>query len=452
MQFNKFLVHKVSPNTQVLITDAGNWLAVSQSELKSIKERKLGLSLRKKLENKKIILTSKNKKALLHDYSQLYSHLTQGISLHIINPTMKCNHSCPYCYAEAPPVESKGSDMSIETAKKTIDFIWQSPRKNIVIEFQGGEPLANFPAMQFIIDYAAKKRPRKNIHWRVVSNLSLMDETIASYFKKNNVTDLCTSLDGPEKVHDKNRPLHGGSYKKVVYWLNALRSEFDFGRIGALCTVTKYSLHFAEEIVGEYLAQKLPDITPVPVRKIGRAKHNWDKIGYSPQQYISFWRETLNCCIQKTRAGKPISEQFSLMIARKLLGEKAPYHSCFSKPCGAALMQASYQPDGSIYTCDEGKAERLFKLGTVEQPYRKIFTSPNALNMLSLSSSLGLLCNECKWNPYCSFCPVMAHSSQGSPTPLLYNNADCTIRKAQFSLILKKLFSKDRAILQSWVN
>lgn len=452
MQFNKFFVHKVKPDVFVLITDAGNWMQVSESELGAVKGGKPGKALFKKLEEKKIVLTTKNKESLAKDYRNLFDHLTHGISLHIVNPTMACNHSCPYCYANAPPVGKKGAKMSEETAKKTVDFIWQSPVKNIVIEFQGGEPLANFSTIQFIMDYAKTKRPKKNVHWRMVSNLSLMDGTIASWCKKNGLLDICTSLDGPKNVHDKNRPMPGGSHSKVVHWINSLKNDFGFERVGTLCTVTKNSLPFAKEIVEQYLSLGLPDITPVAIRQIGRAKQNWQTIGYKPEQYLEFWRRVLNECIETTLNGKPLAEQFSLMIAQKFSSSKPAFHTCFSKPCGAALMQASYQPDGSVYTCDEGKAEEIFRLGNVEQKYADVFASQNALNMVSVSSSLGLLCNECKWNPYCSFCPVMAYASQGSLVPLLYNNADCVIKKGQFSTVFEKLFSPEKEALNRWLG
>ena len=452
MQFNKFFVHKIKPDVFVLITDAGNWVKVSESELGEVKAGKPGNVLFKKLEEKKIILTDKNKEALTGDYKNLFDHLTHGISLHIINPTMACNHSCHYCYANAPAVGAKGVAMSKETAKKTVDFIWQSPMKNIVIEFQGGEPLANFPIIQFIMDYTKTKRPKKTVHWRMVSNLSLMDETIAAWCKKNSLLDICTSLDGPKEVHDKNRPMPGGSHAKVVHWINSLKNDFGFERIGTLCTVTKNSLPFAKEIVDQYLDLNLPDITPVSIRQIGRAKQNWQNIGYKPEQYLKFWKSVLNECIESTLNGKYFTEQFSMMIAQKLSSAKPAFHTCFSKPCGAALMQASYQPDGSIYTCDEGKAEELFKLGTVEQKYADVFASQNALNMVSISSSLGMICNECKWTAFCSFCPVMAYASQGSLVPLLYNNADCVIRKGQFSTVFEKLFSPEKKALNQWLG
>jgi radical SAM protein with 4Fe4S-binding SPASM domain len=302
------------------------------------------------------------------------------------------------------------------------------------------------------MDYAKKKRPNKNAHWRIVSNFSLLDETIASFLKKNKVMDLCTSLDGPEKLHNRNRPLHGGSYKKTVHWINALRQDFGYGKIGVLATITKHSLPYWKEIVGEYCSLGLPDITPVPIRKAGRAIPNWEKIGFEPKDYVAFWKSLVGECIAKTRDGSKITEQFTLMIAQKLLGKGPAFHTCFSKPCGAALMQASYQPDGSIYTCDEGKAFEMFRLGSISQKYKEVFASPAALNMVSLSSSLGMLCNECKWNAYCCFCPVMAFASQGSPIPLLYNNADCIIRKGQFSFVFEKLFSIDKPIILNWLE
>jgi len=72
--------------------------------------------------------------------------------------------------------------------------------------------------------------------------------------------------------------------------------------------------------------------------------------------------------------------------------------------------------------------------------------------MVSLSSGLGLLCNECKWFAYCSFCPVCAYAETGSPVPLLHRFSDCKIRQAQFPFVLEKMLSKDRKALIQWAG
>jgi His-Xaa-Ser system radical SAM maturase HxsB len=461
-EFNKFFVHRLG-DSFLLITDLGRVTRLGREEFREMRQGRFSMPLFKKLEQGHIIATVQNRPAIEADYGSRYSHTCEGVSLHIINPTMRCNQSCHYCYANSRALNAKGFDMDEGTAKKVVDFIWQSPSENIVIEFQGGEPLANFPLIEFIMGYANQKKG-KRVHWRIVSNLTMMDETIAGFLKKNNVFDICTSIDGPKALHDKNRPMAGGSaHDRAAYWVNALRQDYGFGQIGALCTVTRQSLPLAREIVEEYLALGFRDITPVPLRKIGLAGKNWERIGYSWQEYVAFWKEIVGCCIEMARKGRPISEQFSTMSLGRINRFEPSNHTCFSKPCGAALMQCSYLPNGDIYTCDEAKAEPIFRIGSVNQAYKAVFTSPEALNIISLSSALGLACNECAFTGFCRFCPVMAYCTQGNFVPKLALDSDCKTKKAQFEFLLEKVFSAeknsgkkarppDREILLKWLG
>lgn len=451
-RFNKYFVHRLKNSTILLITELGRFVALTKQEFVQIQRNQLSSQLFNKLGQGHIIATEQNKSKIADDYRIRYGHVSEGISLHIVNPTMRCNQSCPYCYANSLPLNANGFDMDEQTAKKVVDFAWQSPKRDITIEFQGGEPLANFPIIEFIINYAKGKKG-KNVHWRIVSNLTMMDETIAAFLKRNRVFDVCTSLDGPKKVHDRNRPWSkGSSYAKVVQWLNCLRQDYGFKDLAALCTITKNSLPFAKEIVDTYLQLGLPDLTSVPLRKIGLAARNWEKIGYNEKQYLSFWKEIVNYCIQMTSSGKPISEQTAALSLAKMNRFEPSYHTCFSKPCGAALMQCSYQPNGDIFGCDEAKAEPIFRIGNVNQSYKQVFTSPEALNIVSLSSSLGFACNECKFTGFCRFCPLLTYCTQGNFVPLLALDQECKIKKAQFSYLLEKLFSKDKEILQKWLK
>lgn len=451
-KFNKFFTHKLEDGRLLLITELGRITEASSEELSQIRKGQLSQNLFKRLEQGQIIATENNREAMVSDYRIRYAHVSESVSLHIVNPTMRCNQQCLYCYANSRPMKEKGLDLSNETAEKILDFIWQSPAKNITIEFQGGEPLANFPAIEHMVN-SAKARKGKNVHWRIVTNLTMMDESIAGFLQKNQVFDLCTSLDGPKKVHDKNRPFSGNSsHSKVVHWINVLRQDFGFSGIGTLCTVTKNSLSLPKEIIQEYQGLELPDITLVPIRKIGLASSNWDKIGYSSQEYLGFWSQAVEECISLSRQAKPFPEQIAALTLSRVNRFEPSCHTCFSKPCGSALMQCSYQPDGSIYACDEAKAIPLFRIGSVNQSFREVFTSPEALNIVSLSSGLGFLCNECAFTGFCRLCPALTYASQGNPVPKLALDEDCRIKRGQLSFLLEKLYGEDRPVLEQWLN
>jgi uncharacterized protein len=127
--------------------------------------------------------------------------------LHIFVVTLRCEHSCPYCQVSRQSTDRSRFDMSEETALRAMNIALESPSRRIKIEFQGGEPLLNFPLISRIV-LAAKSQAisaGKKIDFVIASNLALLDEAILDFCKANDVL-LSTSLDGPADLHNKNRP------------------------------------------------------------------------------------------------------------------------------------------------------------------------------------------------------------------------------------------------------
>ncbi len=148
----------------------------------------------------------------------------KGPSLHIVVVTLRCNFKCVYCQANSRSLKEKKYDMDLDTAKKTVDFIFNTPNPSIGIEFQGGEPLVNWSVVKFIVEYSRKKEEESNKKFKIdlVSNLTLMTKKRLNFLIKNNVM-ICTSLDGPEEIHNKNRPWpNGNSYKETTRWIKEI--------------------------------------------------------------------------------------------------------------------------------------------------------------------------------------------------------------------------------------
>ncbi len=455
--FNRFFLHSFDRGHNLLTTDHGGWAVLDSKELQELQERKPGKRLSSKLEKRGIIVTRKSREKIAERFEKRFGFLFNGTSLHIVNPTMRCNQSCVYCYANATnALGSKEGDLSEETAEKIVDFIFQSPARDITIEFQGGEPLLRFDLVRFMVEKAKEKNAEKgkSILWNVVTNLTLMNDGIAKFLEENRVC-LSTSLDGPKEVHEKNRPFTGnGSYEQVLGWIKRLKKDYELGNVGLLPTITRHSLPYAKELVRLYASLGMRDIRPVVLRRIGRAASSWDKIGYSAEQYLCFWKQVVEECIRRTRRGKFMSETTAVLILLKILGKRFPNYTCFSMPCGAGLMQTAYACNGDIYTCDEAKAIGLFRLGSAKkQSYKEVYLSPDALNIVQLSSGFSMPCNECVWHAYCGYCPVTAYAHQGNPVSKLPLDFDCRIKKGQIEYIFKKLlFSKDMGILLQWAD
>ena len=131
--------------------------------------------------------------------------------------SLRCEHSCPYCQVSRQSQDKQKFDMTKETADKAIDLVFQSPSKNIKIEFQGGEPLLNFEILKYIVLEAKARKPlEKNLDFVIATNLALINDEVLDFCKLHGI-NISTSLDGPKDLHNKNRPRPGNnSYEKAI--------------------------------------------------------------------------------------------------------------------------------------------------------------------------------------------------------------------------------------------
>ena len=69
------------------------------------------------------------------------SFLREGPSLHIFVVTLSCDHSCAYCQVSR---RIGIAEMPEHVAIAAVDRMFESPSRNLTVEFQGGEPLLAF--------------------------------------------------------------------------------------------------------------------------------------------------------------------------------------------------------------------------------------------------------------------------------------------------------------------
>ena len=198
------------------------------------------------------------------------SFLQQITPLHIFVVTLRCEHSCPYCQVSRQSTDRSRFDMSEETAMHALDIAFASPSSRIKIEFQGGEPLLNFPLIKTIVA-AAKARTGKKVDFVIASNLALLNDAILAFCKANNIL-LSTSLDGPADLHNTNRPRPGGnSHELAVAGIRRAKDILGADRVGALMTTTEASLDRVDDIIDEYLELGLDGIFLRPLSPFGFA-------------------------------------------------------------------------------------------------------------------------------------------------------------------------------------
>ena len=352
--------------------------------------------------------------------------------------------------------------MSPETGKRAIDLALQSPNPSLAFEFQGGEPLLAFPVIRDMVCYAEAQSGKKKIDFTVVSNLSLLTDEMADFFQEHRVT-VCTSLDGPAAIHEKNRraPAVGmSSYEKMCAGLQKLHERGIFP--GAVETTTRYTLAHARELIAEYVRQGMQTIFLRPLTPLGFARSDWQAVGYTVDEFLTFYRRALDEIFRLNREGVLLREQHAVFFLRKILQGRADNYMELRSPCGAGFGQLAYYYNGDVYTCDEGRmvaeaGDPAFRLGNV---YRDTYASLMRSDTCRAASAASVLeslpgCCDCAYQPYCGVCPVVQYASSGNIFPREANTYRCQIYKGILDTlfaILKHGPEEEREILKAWVR
>lgn len=386
------------------------------------------------------------------------AYLFSPTSLFILAVTNACNHRCIYCQAHGTARQQK---MGTAIARKAVDRISESPARQITIEFQGGEPLLNYPVIRDVVLYAKEKLVNKSVNFSVVSNLSLITEEIASFFKENHVS-VSTSLDGPAFLHEHNRPMVNGnsSYQAM---LNGKSILTQWGiHVGAIETTTRETLPYAKDIIKEYVSQGYDSIFLRPLTRIGNAATNWNDVGYSADEYLSFYKEALFEIIELNKQGIHFSETFACLLLTKLFGMQSSNYMELRSPCGAGIGQVAITANGDVFTCDEGRmlselGDYTFKTGNVmENGYDEWMNSPVCGAVVSASLLEALpICSQCVYHPYCGVCPVANYAVEGQLHSQHPKNDRCQIYGGILDILMELFYQNDietLKVLRRWIS
>jgi len=459
---------------EVLLTSHfGDWIFVSKQEHAALMRGELepGSEVEKRLGDAGFLADQLDMEAVSARLRTKKSFLRWGPNLHVLVVTLRCNETCVYCHASRAPMDRVDTDMSKETAEKCVEAALRSTAPRITIEFQGGEPLANFPIIQHSIEYALEKNRAygKELEFTMVSNLSLMNEERLDYLVGKKV-QICTSIDGPPALHDKQRVLAGGSaFSQASGWISKINQRYvDMGldptlyHVEALITVTRAALDYPKEIVDTYLELGCRALFLRPLDPFGFASQTGTKIEYERRNYLDFYREAVDYMLEKNAAGAEILERYAAIFLTKILTGEDPNFLDIRSPCGAGIGQLAYNYDGSIFTCDEGRmlhemGDDLFKVGNVgETKYRDIVLHDTVRAMVAASNLEAQPdCASCAYNPYCGICPVHNYETQGSLHGRMRESDWCAVHKGIQDYLFDKLRrGEDQAVrtLRRWTT
>jgi His-Xaa-Ser system radical SAM maturase HxsB len=457
----------------LLTSPWGGWIFLAADELGSLAQGELdpASALHARLRERGFLRDSLDVAATAERIAKRKSFADAGPNLHIVTPTLRCNETCVYCHASRADMSATDADMSPETADRVVDFIFESTSPRITIEFQGGEPLAAFPIVQRVIERAIDRNrsARKALELTLVSNLSLLDEERLAYLVDHRV-QICTSVDGPAALHDKQRKLAGSSsHAQAVRWIRRINERYaQLGldpvlyHVEALLTTTRESLAMPREIVDAYVDLGCRAIFLRPVDPFGFARQTASVVEYDRSAYLDFYRAAVERVLELNRAGTQVLERFAAIFLTKILTGEDPNYLDIRSPCGAGIGQLAYGHDGRIFTCDEGRmvhqmGDSFFAIGRVgETRYRQAILS-DTVRALLLASNLDAQpdCVACVYNPYCGVCPVHNYATQGSIFGRMRESSLCAVHKGIQDFLFEKLRQNDPAtveILTRWTT
>ncbi|CAJ1765314.1 hypothetical protein IIDPJIOB_00029 [Aeromonas veronii] len=459
-----FNFERLSQDEVLIVNAVGEFSFIQDRELQELVAGELptDTELYQELKRKSFLAGSEDSYALRclsAKYRQRKSFLSGGPGLHIFVITLRCGNSCEYCQASRKSVTSSQHDMSQETARNAVDRVFESPNQRITIEFQGGEPLLAFDLIKFIVDYAHEKNSvhGKSLVFVIATSLQYITDEMLDFIKLHSI-QISTSLDGPEALHNKNRPSScGNSYQSTLAGIRKVREAIGDEAIAAMTTITKDSLPFHQEIVDEYVKHGFHSIFLRPLNMYGFAVKRESKVSYTSAEYFAFYQKSLQYIIDINKAGYYLDEVTASLALNNMLTGRAVGYVDLRSPCGDGTGVLVYHYNSYVYPSDEARmlydmGDNKFCLGSVEAPYVELISSDvmGEILMSGVAESLPA-CAYCAYLPYCGANPIQNYSRTGDLGGHRAKNDFCNKQKPLYRHLFS-LLEENKDVFTSWVT
>jgi uncharacterized protein len=461
-----FRWRQIGDDAIVVTSLEGNWLILTQEEFTLFARGEVppDSPLHQRLLDKNLLRGTFDVQAAAERVKARKYFVHGGPLLHVMVVTLRCNETCVYCHASRANMDAVETDMTPETARKAVDLALSSTNSFITIEFQGGEPLVNFPVVKEIIEYATERNKEigKRLEFTMVSNFSLLDEDKLRYLLEHKV-QLCTSIDGPEELHNAQRklPQTHDAFQSAARWITRVNEAYvEMGldptlyHVEALMTTTKATLDKYKEVVDTYVKLGCKTIFLRPIDPFGFAERARVRLEYPRGKYLEFYRNAVDYMIELNKQGVEILERYAAIFLTKILRGEDPNFLDNRSPAGAGIGQLAYSYDGNVYTCDEGRMlaasqDNTFLLGTVDTPYRKI-VGHETVRAMVIATNLDQQpdCVNCAYNPYCGTNAAYNYKAQGSIFGRMRDNNVCAVHKGIQDYLFEKLAENDPEVIK----
>lgn len=302
------------------------------------------------------------------DYEQfndmMVSAPVKAMCLHVAHD---CNLRCKYCFASTGDFGVGRKLLDADTGKKAIDFLLEKSvgRKNIELDFFGGEPLMNMDVVKEIVLYARSKEKEhnKNFRFTITTNGVLLNPDTIDFINKE-MSNVVLSLDGRKEVNDRMRPATNqkGSYDVIVpkyqqLVKERLANQNGYDQYYVRGTFTKHNLDFAKDVMHlNELGFDQVSVEPVVSPDDKDYALTEAKI---PAIFAEYEKLALQL-IDRKKAGNGFNF-FHFMLDL----EQGPCAIKRLRGCGCGNEYVAVTPDGDIYPCHQFVGMDDWKMGSL---------------------------------------------------------------------------------------
>ena len=334
------------------------------------------------------------------------SGVVKALCLHIAHT---CNLNCSYCFASQGKYHGARAVMSFEVGKQALDFLIANSgtRRNLEVDFFGGEPLMNFDVVKQLVAYArsVEKEHGKNFRFTLTTNGILVDDDVID-FANREMSNVVLSLDGRKEIHDRYRVDYAGngSWERIVPKFQKLVEARGGKNYYMRGTFTHANPDFLKDI------QVMLDLgfNELSMEPVVCAPGDPSELTEADLPIVLDQYEKLaELMLERERAGKPFTF-YHYMI--DLTGGPCIYKRISG--CGSGTEYMAVTPWGDLYPCHQFVGEDKYKLGNIWDGV----TNTEAQNEFACCNVYSREeCRDCWARLYCSGgCAANAYHATGS--------------------------------------
>ena len=363
------------------------------------------------------------------------SKVIKALCLHVAHT---CNLNCSYCFASQGKYQGDRALMSFEVGKRAFDFLIENSgtRRNLEVDFFGGEPLMNWDVVKQLVAYARsiEKEHNKNFRFTLTTNGMLIDDEVIDFLNKE-MSNVVLSLDGRKEVNDHFRRDYAGngSYDKIVPKFQKLVEAREGKNYYVRGTFTHNNVDFTNDLfhmadLGFTELSMEPVVCP-PDDPYALTEEDMPKIF---EQYEILAKEML----KRKKEGRPFTFYHYMLdlkngpcIYKRITG------------CGSGTEYMAVTPWGELFPCHQFVGDSKYSLGNI---YDGITNTEIQDGFRSCNAYAREECKDCWARLYCSGgCAANSYHATGSITGVYKYGCELFKKRIECAVMMQVAESED---------